>query len=364
MWSWHLGSIRGIAIKMHFTFPLILLWAAFEWGAGPDGGLGRALFGALLISILFVCVVLHELGHSLAAMRYGIPVQDITLLPIGGVAQLRAMPDAPRQELVIALAGPLVNVAIAVLLFPIVGLLARDLTRYGIWHLLTGVGLGSMVLYIFVANISLVIFNLIPAFPMDGGRVLRALLALRLDYGWATQIAVRLGQVLAVGFAILGLFQNPLLILVALFVFISASAELQRVALRDLLRGARVSQFLVPGGRALSPAWPLQAARMVAQHTGQRAFPVVEGGRLVGLVAASDLSRSAFGQVAEVMHDDFPVLAPAATLYDAQTAITARGQNSAAVVDAGTFLGIISLDDVDRGRVWLQHQSPRLLRRA
>ncbi|HBY96675.1 MAG: site-2 protease family protein [Ardenticatenaceae bacterium] len=360
MWAWRLGSVRGIDIKMHFTFPLVLLWAAFEWGSGPDGGLLRALFGALLISVLFVCVVLHELGHSLAAMRYGIRVQDITLLPIGGVAQLRAMPDAPRQELVIALAGPLVNVVIATLLFPIVSLLMRGVTRYGFWHVLTGVGLSSMVLYIFAANISLVIFNLIPAFPMDGGRVLRALLALRLDYARATQIAVRLGQVLAIGFAILGFFQNPLLILVAVFVFISAGAELQRVAFRDLLQGASVSQFLVANGRALSPAWPLQAARLVARQTGQRAFPVVEGGRLVGLVAASDLNRLSFGQVGEVMHDDFPVLAPGATLYDAQTAITARGQSSAAVIDAGAFLGIISLDDVERAHAWLRRQSPRL----
>lgn len=359
MWAWRLGSVRGIDIKIHFTFPLVLLWAAFEWGTGPDGGLVRALFGALLISILFVGVVLHELGHSLAAMRYGIRVQDITLLPIGGVAQLRAMPDAPRQELVIALAGPLVNVLIAVLLFPIVSLVTQDLTRYGFWRLLTGTSLSSMVLYVFVANMSLVVFNLIPAFPMDGGRVLRAFLALWLDYGRATHVAVRLGQILAIGFAVLGLFQNPLLILVAIFVFISAGAELQRIALRDLLRRASVSQFLVAGGRALSPAWPLQAARLVALQTGQRAFPVVERGRLVGLVAANDLNRLGFGVVGEVMNDDFPVLTPAATLYDAQTAMTARGQSTAAIVEAGTFLGIISLDDVERAYAWLQRQ-PRL----
>lgn len=360
MWAWRLGSIRGIDLKIHFTFPLVLLWGALQWGVGPDGGWGRAIYGALLVSILFICVLLHELGHSLAAMRYGIVVQDITLLPIGGVAQLRTMPEEPKQELIVALAGPLVNVVIAALLFPIIRLLTNGLTQYGFWQLITGTSLSSMLLYIFAANVSLVIFNLIPAFPMDGGRVLRALLASRIDYALATRIAVRLGQALAVGFALLGLFRNPLLILVALFVFISAGAELNRLALRDLLQRAFVGQFLVPTGHALGPGWPLQAARLVALQTGQRAFPVVESGRLVGLVAAADLNRARAGNVGEVMYDDFPVLSPGMTLYDAQAAMTARGQSAAAVVDAGSLMGLISLDDVERAYLRLRRQRPRL----
>ncbi|HYN87049.1 MAG TPA: site-2 protease family protein [Ardenticatenaceae bacterium] len=365
MWAWRLGSVRGIDLKIHFTFPLVLLWAAFQWGGGPGGGPGRALYGALLVSILFVCVLLHELGHSLAAMRYGIKVQDITLLPIGGVAQLRAMPDKPRQELVVALAGPAVNVAIVALLFPLVNLVSDGLSRYGLVRLLLGTGLSSMIVYIFAANISLVVFNLIPAFPMDGGRVLRALLAMRLDYNLATRIAVRLGQLLAIGFGLFGLLQNPLLILVALFVFFSAGAELRRVAVRDLLQGAQVTQFLAAAGQALSPSWPLPAARLVAHQTGQRAFPVIDAGQLVGLVSIADLNRLQFGHVGEVMHGDFPVLAPAATLYEAQAAMAALGQTAAAVVESGSLSGLISVGDVERAYAWLlQRRRPGVLRYA
>ena len=218
-WSWKIGEFAGIGVYMHATFLLLIGWIALT-SLLAGGTAASALQGVLFILLLFACVVAHEYGHALTARRYGIKTRDITLLPIGGVARLERMPDKPLQELWVALAGPAVNVVIAALLFA--------------WLLLSG-GLapldtlsitgGSLLERLMVVNISLVLFNLIPAFPMDGGRVVRALLALRLEYGRATQIAATLGQGMALLLGLIGLFTNPLLIFTVLFVWIGAAQE-------------------------------------------------------------------------------------------------------------------------------------------
>jgi stage IV sporulation protein FB len=197
--SVRLFSIRGIVIRVHLTFPLILVWAVLQFGPLAGQGWTGAIFGVVVMLLLFAIVVLHELGHSVAAQNYGVEVSEIVLLPIGGVARLKSIPQNPTQELVIAIAGPLVNFAIAVvmvLLNPLLGLggfqdpfrLMLDLERNA---------LGAVYNYVFTANLFLAVFNLIPAFPMDGGRVLRALLASRMNYARATEIAVGVGQTLA-----------------------------------------------------------------------------------------------------------------------------------------------------------------------
>lgn len=211
-WSLHLGRWLGIDVYLHFTF--LLLLAFIGLGQGVVGrSLDAALGGVLFFGGLFFCVLLHEYGHALAARRYGIATRDITLLPIGGVARLERMPEKPSQEFVVALAGPAVNVVIAIGLF--VGLKLG-----GWWQPLSSLSASSGNIFerLLVANVFLVLFNLLPAFPMDGGRVLRALLAMKLNYTRATRIAARIGQGMAVLFGFAGLFGNPMLLLIALFV--------------------------------------------------------------------------------------------------------------------------------------------------
>jgi Zn-dependent protease len=216
-WSWKIGTLAGIELRIHVTFLLLLGWVgARHWMLGKNTD--AALSGVGFILALFGCVLLHELGHSLAARKYGIPTRDITLLPIGGVARLERMPEKPGQELWVALAGPAVNVVIAAVLFAWLSL------THG-WAPLSQlhVAAGPFLERLLVANVSLVLFNLIPAFPMDGGRVLRAVLASRMEYVKATQIAAGVGQGLALVFGFAGLFSNPMLLFIALFVLIGAS---------------------------------------------------------------------------------------------------------------------------------------------
>src|SRR5688572_28514191 len=214
--SWRLGRIAGIKVFVHWTFFLLIGWI-FAMHLMTGRGVASAAMGVVFILVLFACVLLHELGHALAARRYGIATRDITLLPIGGVARLERIPRNPTHELVVALAGPAVNVVIAFLIF--VGLLAVNRGPISTQFLELQ---GGFFVQLLAVNIFLVLFNMIPAFPMDGGRVLRALLARRLHYARATAFAARVGQVIAVVLGVLGLFVlgNPMLLLVALFVFL------------------------------------------------------------------------------------------------------------------------------------------------
>ena len=209
-WSIKIARIAGTEVRIHITFLLFLAWIGFSYY--QVGGAAAAIPGVLFVLALFGCVLLHEFGHALAARAFGIPTPDITLLPIGGVARLQRMPDKPWQELIVAIAGPLVNVVIAFALLPFLGRPAGLENIEQMEH--PGVG---MLPKLASVNIMLVLFNLIPAFPMDGGRVLRSLLAMTLPYGRATQIAAWIGQALAFVFGFIGLFTNPMLIFIAFF---------------------------------------------------------------------------------------------------------------------------------------------------
>ena len=222
-YSWKLGQLAGIDIYLHWSFLIVPAWVALT-SLAAGASLVWAVNATLLILALFGCVLLHELGHAFMARRYGITTGDITLLPIGGLARLERMPRSPRQELAIAPAGPAVNVAIA-------GALLLGLMTGGAEPLLTLLPAGGSFLENLVAvNLGMAVFNLLPAFPMDGGRVLRSLLAMWVSYGRATRIAAAVGQVLAVGLAMLGLLGNWNLLLVALFVFVAARSEADAVA--------------------------------------------------------------------------------------------------------------------------------------
>lgn len=295
-WSLKLGQVAGIGIFVHWTFALLIAYVVYLYAAeGSD--LAGILDGVGLILAAFGCIVLHELGHALMARRYGIQTRDITLLPIGGVARLERMPEKPLQEFFVALAGPAVNVAIAAVLFAVIAV-RMALAAWSGEELdaimRTFLTFDSLVFYLIVINVVLVIFNLVPAFPMDGGRVLRAMLAQAMDYVRATQIAAGLGQTVAVLFAIygLGIFGNtphPFLLLIALFIYIAAEQEARMVRVRSALRGVPVGRAMVTRFRTVSPDDPLTSVigELLAGH--QQDFPVTKEGRLMGMLLRKDL---------------------------------------------------------------------------
>jgi Zn-dependent protease/CBS domain-containing protein len=282
-WSIHIGRLAGIPVYVHATFALLLGWIGImHWTRSGD--IGVVASGIIFIITLFGCVLLHELGHALAARRYGIRTRDITLLPIGGLARLEKMPDKPVQELVVALAGPAVNLVIAAALF--VWLLA---TRSLVPVESLGITSGSFIERLLVVNLMLVAFNLVPAFPMDGGRVLRALLAMRTDYARATRIAAGIGQGAAVMFGLIGLLLNPFLLLIALFIWIGAAQESAAVQMRSALGGVPVEAAMITEYRALDSSDPVGRAVEIALAGSQRDFPVHEGGRIAGILTQKRL---------------------------------------------------------------------------
>lgn len=378
MWSWKVGTIFGIALKIHATFPLALIYAAFQFGSSAranESQLLYALYGAVLVLILFGCVLLHELGHAVAALRLGVPVAEIVLLPIGGLAKLKMVRDNAKQEFLIAGAGPLVNLIISLILIPLLlgwlYFLYPDVMgswqgywRSGFWYVVSyslraigDISVTGALTYLILSNVMLVVFNLIPAFPMDGGRLFRAFLAWFLPYRTATVIAVRIGQLLALVFGFLGFQNNPSLILVALFIFASGYVEIQRIQLRSVLELGSITAFMRRGLHPLFPQWNLYAAQLLSMQTGQSAFPVVESGRLLGLLTMREVDPATPQRtVAEAMVSDYPVVSPQGTLYDAQVALAHHEQYAAAVMDQGVLLGLISLDDIERGYNTLRQQ--------
>jgi stage IV sporulation protein FB len=342
-WSIGIGRIAGIRIELHVTFVLFVVWLAGVQGMAA-GDVNRALAAGALLLLLFGCVLLHELGHALAARRYGIRTRSIVLLPIGGVANLERMPDNPRHEIVVALAGPAVNVVIAGALF---GLLV--LLRQPALELSFGGGLLASLLFV---NVVMVLFNLIPAFPMDGGRVLRALLALRLPYVRATRIAATVGQSAAVLFALWSIFNGPpTLLIVALFVFFAAGAEQAAVQARHQLSGLPVRAAMVTQFDVLDAAQPLQLARERLLAGSQQEFPVAEGGTIVGVLGRADLVRGL-----EAGGPDLPIgravarggdaADPNEPLEAALTRMRERRLGALPVVSGGLLVGLLTIENV------------------
>jgi Zn-dependent protease len=281
-WSITIGKFAGTAVKIHITFILFLAWIAFS--AWSRGGPAAALDSTLFIVLLFACVVLHEFGHIAAARRYGIGTPEVTLLPIGGVASLQRLPSDPRQELVVALAGPAVNLVIGLVLIAVVGSVRPDeLAQIDNPNL-------SLIGRLAIANIFLAVFNLIPAFPMDGGRVLHALVAMRVGGPRATEIAARIGQALAFGLGFLGLFGNPLLVFIAIFVYIAAAAEAQMSAAHEALKGVSVGEAMETRFTPVSIDANLGQAVDALLATAQHEFPVVDAfGKPAGLLTREDI---------------------------------------------------------------------------
>jgi Zn-dependent protease/predicted transcriptional regulator len=350
--SLRLFSIRGIDLRVHITFPLILVWAAIQFGFLSGAGWTGALFGVIVILLLFVIVTLHELGHSVAAQHYDVPVKQIVLLPIGGVAQLDHIPETPWQEFVIAIAGPAVNFVLAILLGALVLVPGIGFVGVDEFTALDSITFPLIFSYIFAYNLFLGVFNLLPAFPMDGGRILRAALAARMDYLTATRWAVRVGQMLA---WVLGLYGftsgNFFLILIAFFIYMGAGQEGQMVQLRTLLRGVTVEQAYSRQANTLRPSDTLHQAVVLTLRTMQSSFPVMQMGRLVGMLPYQRLVEALDNQgpstpVSDVMLRDVEPARPRDELFDIQQRLQSSQLDALPVMDGDEFLGLITTRDI------------------
>lgn len=349
-------KFRGIDIKLHITFPLILIWGALAFGPFRNAGWEGALFGILVTSLIFVIVVLHELGHSIAAMRYGIPVKQIVLLPIGGVAQLEEIPEDPGKELVIAAAGPLVNLVLAIVLAVLAPIIGQPLDLSNSLSLTTSLGvlsISSIYSYIFSTNLFIGIFNLIPAFPMDGGRILRALLATRLPYQRATSVAVSIGQVLSWGFGLIGFLNgNFFLILLAIFIYTGAGQEGRMVQVKSVLGDLRVDQAYSRGVQSINLDEPIETALQLTLNSFQSNFPICDEGKLVGLLPyqrlVASLEKNELNTpIREVMQTSFQSVSSRDKLVDIQVKMSKQGFDALPVVDGETFLGMITSQDLN-----------------
>jgi len=351
-----LFNIRGIDVKMHITFPLILLWGALSFGVFRDGGWEGAIYGVVVISLVFAIVVLHEMGHSFAALHYNVPVSQIVLLPIGGIAQLEEIPEEPRKELVIAIAGPLVNLILAIILVIIAPLAGQSIIPANLLRFTAELGkltFPSIFSYIFTTNLFIGLFNLIPAFPMDGGRILRALLATRMPHGKATTAAVIIGQILSWGFGLAGfLTGNFFLIILAFFIYTGAGQEGKLVHIKNVLGDLRVDNAYSRGVRSINLNEPLETALNYTLNSFQSSYPICDEGKLAGMLPYATLVSSLEKQdlqtpIREVMVTNIKPVSPQESLIDVQLRMTSERINTLPVVDNDVFQGMITSQDLN-----------------
>ncbi len=344
-WSFKIGRFAGIDVFMHFTFLLLISWVALvHWRQGQS--VAAVIAGVTFILVIFLCVVLHEFGHALTARRYGIQTRDIILLPIGGVARLQKIPTDPIQELWVALAGPAVNVAIAIALF----MWLKVTASLEPLQVLTVTG-GPFLERIMAVNIFLVIFNMIPAFPMDGGRVLRALLATRKDYARATQIAANIGQGIAVLFGFIGIFYNPLLLLIALFVWIGAAQESGAAQLKSAVGGIPVQQAMLTDFKTLQRNDNLERAVELTIAGNQKDFPVVDNGHIEGVLTQTDLlkalsQRDQHPTVTSAIQKEFVTVDSLEMLESAFEKLKDCNCHTLPVVRNGRLVGLLTMDNI------------------
>jgi Zn-dependent protease/CBS domain-containing protein len=344
-WSLKVGELAGTVVYVHVTFFLLLAWIAVTSGV-EKGSIAAGVQAAGFMATLFGCVVLHEFGHALMARRFGIRTRDIVLLPIGGVGRLERIPDVPRQELLVALAGPAVSVGIAAGLFVVLRL-HGSMPRFDDF----GAAEASFAERLMFINGGLAIFNLLPAFPMDGGRVLRSILAMRLDYVRATELAARVGQAVAVLFVAVGVLTNPLLVLIALFVWMGAAGEVGVLRVKRALGGATVESAMRTEFGELAPGDSLQRAADIAIHHAQSDFPVLLDGRVVGMLTRRDLARylsedSDGRRVGDVMHRTFETVGGSEPLDTVLGRLEQAPGTVLLVMDRERLIGLLGLEEI------------------
>jgi Zn-dependent protease/CBS domain-containing protein len=344
-WSWKIGRFAGIDVYLHTTFLLLIGWVGFSYWM-QTRKVSATVEGVAFLLALFASVVLHEYGHALTARRYGIKTRDITLLPIGGLARLERMPDKPIQEFWVALAGPSVNVVITVVLF--VYLLVTNTLAPLNGLSLTG---GPFIERLMSVNLTLVLFNLLPAFPMDGGRVVRALLAMRMDYTRATQVAATIGQGMAFVFGFIGLFTNPMLVFIALFVWIGAAQESGLTQVKAAIGGIPVNRVMLTDFQFLTSQDNLARAVQLILEGSQHDFPVLENSTVVGILPRGDLLKalSVQGQsarVVDVMRRDFEMVHPGDMLEPAFERLKECDCHVFPVMQDDRLVGLLTAENV------------------
>jgi Zn-dependent protease/CBS domain-containing protein len=357
-WSLNIGKVAGTIVRVHITFLLFLAWIFA--GSYASGGAATAWDSLAFMVLLFLCVLLHEFGHIFTARAFGVPTPYVTLLPIGGVAQLERIPEEPWEEFLIAIAGPLVNVVIAAALVYLFDAQLHANAARAVDNLNI-----PLVDRLAAVNLFLALFNMIPAFPMDGGRVLRALLASRFGYVRATEIAASIGQFVAFALGFIGLMTNPILIFIAIFVYLAASSEAHMVALRAASRGVPVSYAMMTQFSTLSPDAHIDEAVQTLLQTSQGEFPVVDGpGKPIGVLGRGDLiraikTRGPDARVAEAMATEMPTIGHRATLEQAFKLLQQKSAPAVGVIDAGgKLVGLVTSETIAE-MMMLQDALPR-----
>ena len=328
-WTWNVGRIAGISVRIHVTLLLLLAWIAVVYAMHGAGARASA-YGVLLVACVFAVILVHELGHALVARHYGIRTHDIILLPIGGISSLEHMPERPSQELAVAIVGPVINIVLALVLWPFRNPFVHELA----W-----------------INIGLAVFNLIPAFPMDGGRVLRSLLALRLGAERATDIAAACGKIFAVVFGIWGLFYNPLLVLIAVVVWFGASQERALVHLRSALAGVPVSAAMLRRVETVAPDQPLEDAAALLLAGGQNQLPVFDHGKPIGVLTRGDVATALAhagpnATVSTAPQHQVLMVAPAEPLESVLDRLRQAPDAVAVVLDHGEPVGLLTTESL------------------
>jgi Zn-dependent protease/CBS domain-containing protein len=312
---------------MHLTLLILLVWIASSYML-QGAGLSTTALGVVLVMLIFAVIVLHELGHAIVARRFGIATRDIMLLPVGGIASLERTPEKPHQELAVAIVGPLVNLGIALVLAPFDSPFVRQL----MW-----------------INIALAAFNLLPAFPMDGGRVLRALLAMRMGHERATEIAAGLGKFFAIALGVIGLFYSPILVLIAVVVWMGASQERALVQLKSAITGVPVSAAMLRRVESVSPEQPLEDAAAMLLRGGLNQLPVIDHGEAVGVITRSDVATALShagpdATVANAPQHEVVTVSPADSLDMVLDKLRQHPDSVALVVDHGAPVGVLTAE--------------------
>ncbi len=348
-----LGKVFGIRIQVHWTFLFIIAWVIYVgWRQGANNQ--AIVWSVIYVLSIFACVVLHELGHALTAKQFGISTSRITLLPIGGVASLERMPEKPKQELLVAVMGPLVNVVIAGILFLFVyqqlAILQQPEKVETFFRTVTS---ENYLMYLFFTNIALVVFNLIPAFPMDGGRVLRALLSFRMDRVRATQIAANLGQIIAFAFLYIGFVYNPILIFISVFVFLGASGENIMVKQMNVLKGHLVREAMITNYTVFHPQDPLDYVGKVLISGTERQFVVLQSeSEIAGLLFKENIAKAFQSAhsgltVSDILDKDFHVVQAEEDLSEIYRIAQVHRHHFFPVMENRKLVGVIDMENIN-----------------
>ena len=338
--SFRLFKIFGISVNIHITFILLFLLV-----------LSGGIKWVFVMSGVFFFVTVHELCHSLMAKRFGIKVREITLLPIGGVASMTKMPEKPLQEFLISIAGPLSNISvILIFFFPLKYILGEEVLLHS-WSTATW---PLAIAYVYWINLALAGFNLIPAFPMDGGRILRSILAVKLGYRRATKIAATFGHIFALLFAYVGIVKwNIMLIAIAIFIYMSASSEEFQIDVRETLKKFKVRDILSRDFFTVTSEATLAKVLELTFHSHQENFPVIEDGRFVGFLTRQDVAASIHksgvdAKVEDVMRRDFPKAKESDSLIRVQGVMQESNMTALPIMKDAEVVGVITLEDIGR----------------